>query len=40
MIGKDGLLKSIGLIPLPDDARAASRDKVTNRVKLTLEDLK
>jgi phosphate transport system substrate-binding protein len=40
MIGKDGLLKSIGLIPLPDAERAKFRSNVQNRVKLTLEDLK
>ena len=40
MIGKDGLLKSIGLIPLPDDARAQIRADVLAKKKLTLEDLK
>jgi len=40
MIGKDGLLKGIGLIPLPDDVRAQARKNVLERKKLTLEDLK
>lgn len=40
MIGKDGLLKSIGLIPLPDDARAQIRADVLAKKKLVLEDLK
>jgi phosphate transport system substrate-binding protein len=40
MIGKDGLLKSIGLIPLPDDERAAARENVLAKKKLTLDDLK
>jgi len=40
MIGKDGLLKGIGLIPLPDDARAKIREDVLAKKKLTLEDLK
>lgn len=40
MIGKDGLLKSIGLIPLPDDARAKVREDVLAKKKLTLDDLK
>ena len=40
MIGKDGLLKSIGLIPLPDDARTKVREDVMAKKKLTLDDLK
>lgn len=40
MIGKDGLLKSIGLIPLPDDARAKARADVQARKKLALDELK
>ena len=40
MIGTDGLLKGIGLIPLPDDARAKIREDVLAKKKLTLEDLK
>lgn len=40
MIGKDGLLKGIGLIPLPDDVRAKVREDVLAKKKLTLEDLK
>ena len=40
MIGKDGLLKSIGLIPLPDDERAKARENVLAKKKLTLDDLK
>lgn len=40
MIGKDGLLKGIGLIPLPDDVRAKVREDVLAKKKLTLDDLK
>lgn len=40
MIGKDGLLKSIGLIPLPDDERAKVRENVLAKKKLSLDDLK
>jgi len=40
MIGKDGMLKKIGLIPLPDDARAKARKDVTDMKKLSAEDLK
>lgn len=40
MIGKDGLLKKIGLIPLPDDARAKARENVLAKKKLTLDELK
>jgi phosphate transport system substrate-binding protein len=40
MIGTDGLLKSIGLVPLPDDMRAEARQNVLDKKKLTLESLK
>ena len=40
MIGKDGILKELGLIVLPDDVRSAARTKVMNNEKLTLEALK
>lgn len=40
MIGKDGLLKGIGLIPLPDDVRAKVREDVLAKKKQTLDDLK
>lgn len=40
MIGKDGLLKTIGLVPLPDDLRAQARQDVLDKKKLTLESLK
>ncbi|SFK19290.1 phosphate ABC transporter substrate-binding protein, PhoT family [Desulfomicrobium apsheronum] len=40
MIGKDGLLKSIGLIPLPEAERAQTRENVLAKKKLTLDDLK
>ncbi|NCC06077.1 MAG: phosphate-binding protein, partial [Proteobacteria bacterium] len=40
MIGKDGLLKSIGLIPLPEAERATARENVLAKKKLTLDDLK
>jgi phosphate transport system substrate-binding protein len=39
MIGKDGLLKKIGLIPMPDEARAQARQNVLDKKKLTLEEL-
>lgn len=39
MIGKDGLLKKIGLIPMPDEARAQARQNVQDKKKLTLEEL-
>jgi phosphate transport system substrate-binding protein len=40
MIGKDGILGEIGLIALPDARRAAIRNAVMDRKKLTLNDLK
>jgi len=40
MIGKDGLLKSIGLIPLPAEELAKVRENVMGKKKLTLDDLK
>lgn len=40
MIGKDGLLNGIGLIPLPDDVRAKVREDVLAKKKLNLDDLK
>lgn len=40
MIGTNGLLKSIGLVPLPDEARAQARKDVQDRKKLTLDSLK
>ena len=40
MIGKDGLLKGIGLIPLPEDKLAQARQTVLEKKKLTLDDLK
>ena len=40
MIGTDGLLKTIGLVPLPDDLRAKARQDVLDKKKLTLESLK
>lgn len=40
MIGPDGLLKTIGLVPLPDAMRAEARQNVLDRKKLTLESLK
>lgn len=39
MIGTDGILTEIGLIPLADDARKAIQSKVEKREKLTLEAL-
>ena len=39
MIGKEGVLSEIGLIPLPDDARTAIRSSVAKRTKITLEEL-
>lgn len=38
MIGKNGYLKDIGLVPLPDDLRKASRERVKNLDPLTLKD--
>lgn len=39
MIGKEGILSEIGLIPLPDATRESIRASVTKREKLTLEAL-
>ncbi len=39
MIGFDGILGEIGLIPLPENTRTDIRNSVKNRTKLTLEDL-
>ncbi len=39
MIGKEGILSEIGLISLPDAKRAALRESVAKRTKLTLDDL-
>ncbi|MBK1631110.1 phosphate-binding protein [Thiohalocapsa halophila] len=38
MIGPDGALKAIGLVPLPQDLRAASRERVLSLVPLALQD--
>ncbi len=38
MIGEYGYLKSIGLIPLPKDMRAAARERVLKGSKLKLKD--
>jgi phosphate transport system substrate-binding protein len=40
MIGTNGLLKEIGLVPMPDAMRAEARQNVLDRKKLTLESLK
>lgn len=40
MIGPDGILSEIGLIPLPDERRSAIRESVLKHTKLTLDDLK
>jgi phosphate transport system substrate-binding protein len=40
MIGKDGILTELGLIPLSDDVRSAARTKVMNNEKVTAESLK
>lgn len=40
MIGKQGLLKSLGLIPLPEDMRQAMRKRWNERETLSLADLK
>ena len=40
MIGPDGILGEIGLISLPNAQRSALRTSVSNRAKLTLNDLK
>lgn len=39
MIGNDGILSEIGLIPLSRDTRSAIQKSVENRVKITLKDL-
>ena len=39
MIGPDGILSEIGLIPLPDERRSAIRASVLKHTKLTLDDL-
>lgn len=39
MIGDKGLLKKIGLIPLPEATRAQARQAVLSKTKLTLGDL-
>ncbi len=39
MIGPDGILSEIGLIPLPDDSREKIRASVAKYTKLTLDDL-
>jgi phosphate transport system substrate-binding protein len=40
MIGKEGLLKTIGLIPLPADELAKVRENVLSKKKLALDELK
>ncbi|BCB07382.1 phosphate ABC transporter substrate-binding protein [Vreelandella venusta] len=40
MIGSDGYLIDIGLIPLPEAEREQARQRVADRAQLTLEDLK
>ena len=40
MIGKDGILSELGLIPLSDDVRSAARTKVMNNEKITAASLK
>ena len=39
MIGKEGILGEIGLIPLPEATRTAIRESVAKRTKLTMDDL-
>jgi len=39
MIGSDGILGEIGLISLPDSRRTNIRNSVSNRTKITLEEL-
>jgi len=39
MIGFDGILSEIGLIPLPEETRNSVRNSVTKRTKLTEKDL-
>ncbi|MDN5105818.1 substrate-binding domain-containing protein [Aliarcobacter butzleri] len=40
MIGDDGILSELGLIPLTSDVRSKARNKVLNSEKLTIEELK
>lgn len=40
MIGEDGILSELGLIPLTDDVRANAREKVLKNTPLKIEDLK
>jgi len=40
MIGRDGILTEIGLIPLPNDQRSAIRKSVMSAKKITMDDLK
>ncbi|MGM0833188.1 substrate-binding domain-containing protein [Halomonas qaidamensis] len=40
MIGNDGYLVDIGLIPLPEAEREQARQRVADRAQLTVEDLK
>lgn len=40
MIGDKGLLKKIGLIPLPEDVRGKARQAVLDKKQLTLDELK
>ena len=39
MIGEEGNLSEIGLIPLPEADREATRNRVDNHSKLTADDL-
>ncbi len=39
MIGEDGYLVDLGLIPLPEAEREQARQKVADRVKLVAADL-
>lgn len=39
LVGEDGLLTEIGLIPIPDDVVEESREKVANLQRITLEEL-
>lgn len=40
MIGEDGILSELGLIPLTNDVRANAREKVLKNTPLKIEDLK
>lgn len=40
MIGADGYLLDLGLIPLPEAEREQAREKVSDRVELVVDDLK